>query len=47
MFPEVPTVANGLLTANGRLRRTEIAAKYHPLIDSLYDHAISNLHQVP
>lgn len=43
-FPEAPTLANGLLTANGRLRRADILAKYHHLIDSLYDHAISNAH---
>jgi long-subunit acyl-CoA synthetase (AMP-forming) len=42
-FPEAPTLANGLLTANGRLRRTEIAAKYHQLIDSLYDHERRNV----
>jgi long-subunit acyl-CoA synthetase (AMP-forming) len=37
-FPETPSLANGLLTANGRLRREQIAAKHHQLIDSLYDH---------
>lgn len=45
-FPEAPTPANGLLTANGRLRRAEIAAKYRQLIDSLYDHATRNLPEV-
>jgi long-subunit acyl-CoA synthetase (AMP-forming) len=45
-FPEAPTLANGLLTANGRLRRADILARYHNLIDSLYDHAISNAHAV-
>jgi long-subunit acyl-CoA synthetase (AMP-forming) len=38
LFPEAPTLANGLSTANGRLRRAAIGAKYHQLIDSLYDH---------
>ncbi|HEY0938530.1 MAG TPA: AMP-binding protein [Steroidobacter sp.] len=37
-FPETPSLSNGLLTANGRLRREQIAAKHHQLIDSLYDH---------
>lgn len=46
LFPEAPTLANGQLTANGRLRRAEIAAKYHQLIDSLYDRAISNTDEV-
>lgn len=40
-FPEAPTLANGLMTANGRLRRAEIGTRYHHLIESLYDHAIS------
>lgn len=44
-FPEAPSLANGLLTANGRLRRAEIAAKYHSIIDSLYDHATGNAHE--
>ena len=46
MFPEVPTAINGLTTANGRPRRAEIAAKYHQLIESLYDHATGKPHQV-
>jgi long-subunit acyl-CoA synthetase (AMP-forming) len=41
LFPEVPSLVNGLLTANGRLRRAEIAARYHSLIGSLYEHSIS------
>lgn len=46
LFPDAPTLANGLLTANGRLRRGPAAANYHQLIESLYDHAISNLTEV-
>jgi long-subunit acyl-CoA synthetase (AMP-forming) len=45
-FPEAPTLANGLLTANGRLRRADILTRYHQLIDSLYDHAIGNAHEL-
>ncbi|GFE85951.1 AMP-binding protein [Steroidobacter agaridevorans] len=45
-FPEAPTLDNRLLTANGRLRRAEIAARFHQLIDSLYDHATSRLPEV-
>lgn len=45
-FPQIPTLANGLMTANGRLRRTEIAAKYHELIDNLYDHANRDVHEI-
>lgn len=45
LFPEAPTLANGLLTANGRLRRDEIAARHHSLIDSLYDHATDHAHE--
>jgi len=44
-FPEAPTLSNGLLTANGRLRRTEIAAKHRQLIESLYEHATSHAHE--
>jgi long-subunit acyl-CoA synthetase (AMP-forming) len=46
LFPEAPSLANGLLTANGRLRRAKIAARYHDLIESLYDHAIANAHEI-
>lgn len=46
LFPEAPSVANGLLTANGRLRRAEIAARYHSLIDSLYEHANGDIHEI-
>lgn len=46
-FPEAPTLANGLLTANGRLRRADILTRYHQLIDSLYDHVISYAHELP
>jgi len=34
--PEQFSLANGLLTANGRLRRREIAGRYGSLLDSLY-----------
>ncbi|MDY6949210.1 MAG: AMP-binding protein [Pseudomonadota bacterium] len=47
LFPEAPTLANGLLTANGRLRRTDILTEHQQLIDSLYDHAISDTHELP
>lgn len=46
-FPEAPTLANGLLTANGRLRRAEIAAKYYRLIESLYDQVMDTVHAIP
>ncbi|WP_157995030.1 AMP-binding protein [Peristeroidobacter soli] len=46
VFPEAPTPANGLSTANGRLRRAEIATRYHQLIESLYDHAIDHFSEV-
>ncbi|WP_129645779.1 AMP-binding protein [Peristeroidobacter agariperforans] len=45
-FPEAPTLSNGLLTANGRLRRAEIAAKYHQLIDSIYDQSTDTVHAI-
>lgn len=45
-FPEAPTLANGLLTANGRLRRAEIAAKYHQLFESIYDQATGTVHAI-
>ena len=45
-FPEAPTFAHGLMTANGRLRRAEITARYRYLIDSLYDHALGNVHEI-
>jgi long-chain acyl-CoA synthetase len=47
LFPEAPSPANGLMTANGRLRRAEILARYGALLESLYvyedrtSHAIS------
>ena len=44
-FPEPPTATNGLLTANGRLRRNEIVARHRELIESLYDHEDSELHE--
>lgn len=46
MFPDAPSPANGMLTANGRLRRVEITAKYHQLLESLYDYAADDLHEV-
>jgi long-subunit acyl-CoA synthetase (AMP-forming) len=46
-FPEAPALANGLLTANGRLRRAEIAARFHQLIESLYDRAMGTIHAIP
>jgi len=45
-FPEAPTLANGLMTANGRLRRAEIAARFHQLIESLYGQAMGALHAI-
>jgi long-subunit acyl-CoA synthetase (AMP-forming) len=39
-FPETPSVANGLLTSNGRLRRHDIIARHGALLDSLYEHEI-------
>lgn len=36
LFPEAPSPANGLMTANGRPKRAEIFARYGALIDSLY-----------
>jgi long-chain acyl-CoA synthetase len=36
-LPEPLTVANGLLTANGRPRRPVIEKRYQPLIDGLYE----------
>lgn len=45
-FPEAPTLANGLLTANGRLRRADILMRYHHLIDSLYKHPSGYAHEV-
>jgi long-chain acyl-CoA synthetase len=39
-FPETPSVANGLLTSNGRLRRNDILARHGSLLDSLYEHEV-------
>jgi len=36
VVPEAFTIENGLLTANGKLKRDAIAAKYAAEIDSLY-----------
>lgn len=35
-FPEAPTFAAGLMTANGRLRRDSIAQRFQSCIESLY-----------
>jgi hypothetical protein len=32
-MPEIPTLSNGLLTANGRLRRDRILEKFGALLD--------------
>ena len=37
VLPESPSFANGLLTANGRLRRERILARYSALIERLYE----------
>lgn len=37
LLPDVPSFANGLLTANGRPCRERIFARYAGLIDSLYE----------
>ena len=36
LFPEAPTPRTGLLTANGRLRRDRVLARFGSLIESLY-----------
>ena len=46
LFAEAPTLANGLLTANGRLRRAEILARYHDLIESFYEHTVDDSYAV-
>jgi long-subunit acyl-CoA synthetase (AMP-forming) len=38
-----PTFGNGELTANGRLRRAELTARYRPRIDVLYQEEIHDL----
>lgn len=45
-FPEPPTAMNGLMTSNGRLRRSEILARYRALIDSLYDEEDDFAHDI-
>lgn len=45
LFPEVPTLTNGLLTANGRFRRAQVLARHHDLIGSLYDHEVESEHE--
>jgi long-subunit acyl-CoA synthetase (AMP-forming) len=45
LFPTAPSLGNGLLTANGRLRRADILASHDDLINSLYDHADSEAHE--
>jgi len=46
LFPKPPTFADGLLTANGRLRRPEIVTLNHQLIESLYEHAVRYDHEL-
>lgn len=40
--PEPFSFANGLLTANGRLRRAAIVERYHRLLDALYHEALAS-----
>jgi long-subunit acyl-CoA synthetase (AMP-forming) len=40
--PQPFTFADGTLTANGRLRRAEIHARYASLLDGLYDEALAS-----
>jgi long-subunit acyl-CoA synthetase (AMP-forming) len=40
--PEPFSPANGLLTANGRLRRAAIHARYAALLDELYREALAS-----
>jgi long-subunit acyl-CoA synthetase (AMP-forming) len=37
VMPEPPTLNNGLLTANGRLRREHVLARFADIIDALYE----------
>lgn len=46
LFPEAPSPRNGLMTANGRLRRAEILARYGALIESLYSHEDREVHAI-
>jgi len=46
LFPEAPSPRNGLMTANGRLRRAEIVSRYGALFDSLYDHEDTDVHAI-
>jgi long-subunit acyl-CoA synthetase (AMP-forming) len=46
VFPEAPSIRNGLMTANGRLRRAEIVARYGALLDSLYVYEDRKAHAV-
>jgi long-chain acyl-CoA synthetase len=40
LLPEPFTVENGLLTANGKLRREAILARFHAEIERLYAHGV-------
>jgi long-chain acyl-CoA synthetase len=46
LIPEAPSPANGLMTANGRLRRAEIISKHGTLLDSLYVHEDCKAHAI-
>jgi hypothetical protein len=46
LFHEAPSAANGLMTANGRLRRAEILARHGTLLDSLYVHEDCDAHAI-
>lgn len=46
LFPEAPSPRNGLVTANGRLRRSEIFARHGALLDSLHDHEDREAHAI-
>ena len=50
-FDEAPSVANGLATANGRLRRDAILARYGERLERLHDLsrgiAAGVLHELP
>ena len=46
LFPEAPSPGNELTTANGRLRRADILARYGALLDSLYDYEDREVHAI-
>lgn len=45
-FPQQPSLGNGLLTANGRLRRAEIQARFAAAIATIYESEESFFHEV-